>query len=589
MRRDSLQTVIDRGRNSTKAIRFGSGANTQSVTIDSNDIRSIVSSTYYSIFGASGLTSIQGTTQRSFGAVGYVRLNNSTGIYNTLDFANPTVSNKTITIQDKSGTLALLSDITDSIRRDSISTVLDRGKNTPIPMRFGSGANVSSLTIDSNGIVHRSSGAIDFNLTQNALWLYNGGGSFYNNITTTTPSATRTTSFQDKSGTVALLSDFTDTIANRLATKSDTLWQANSLRLVTESDMNTIGATRVNLGGNTVGGRMIVGTIDSQDYVNRYFNRGDTIQVSNGLHTYEAKNSEIIARYFNYNQTTGVRNTKGILLINSLTTEGNNVPMIGFGTSYTTSTPRITENGIFGYPVLNIYSSSTAGTIIKPAFSASNTGDAITLSLGSYTITNNTPTTGNMNMFKIGTGSASTGQWSPSSGSSNLRLIQGAVRVTATSTYSGTIKFVTDDSMSLALANGYYIGYEANQNVGWGFRQNRTGAKNAFAGRTTIGDTVDNGTDQLQVYNGSINIATAGGKIKIATGSNASVNGSTFSGGTVTVSNTAVTASSRIFIQYTSCSNCGTTYISAKVAGTSFTVTSSNGSDASTFDYWIIN
>ena len=489
---DSLQTVIDRGKNSTKGIRFGSGANTQSVTIDSVDMRSTATSTLYSIFGVSGVSSIQGTTQRSFGAGGYVRLNNSTGIYNTLDFANPTISNKTITIQDKTGTVALLSDITD-------------------------------------------------------------------------------------------------TIANRVATKSDTVWGAGSLRLVTESDMNTIGATRVNLNGNTVGGTMVYGVIDSYNRVEQNFNTFDTVY-ARGTHTYNGKWSEVVASFYNNNTTTGARQSNGInIVIGTGTVAPSNTPAITFGAPNSSNSKRISADGLTGYSNINISSTSTAGTTIIPAFSGSNTGDAITLALGSYTGSNNTPNAGNLNMFRVGTGYLSTGGWSPSTGSANLRLIQGAIKVSATSTYSGTVKFVTDDSMSLSLANGYYIAYEANQNVGWGFKQNRTGAKNAFAGRTTIGDTVDNGTDQLQVYNGSINIATAGGKIKIATGSNASVGGGTFSGGAVTISTTAVTASSRIFIQYTSCSNCGTTYISAKVAGTSFTVTSSNGSDASTFDYWIIN
>jgi hypothetical protein len=87
----------------------------------------------------------------------------------------------------------------------------------------------------------------------------------------------------------------------------------------------------------------------------------------------------------------------------------------------------------------------------------------------------------------------------------------------------------------------------------------------------------------------NLNLKTAGNKINIATGSNASIGSGTFSSGTATISTTAVTANSRIFIQYTSCTSCGSTYISAKTAGTSFVVTSTNGSDTSTFDWWIIN
>lgn len=95
-------------------------------------------------------------------------------------------------------------------------------------------------------------------------------------------------------------------------------------------------------------------------------------------------------------------------------------------------------------------------------------------------------------------------------------------------------------------------------------------------------------TDLIELK-GNINLSSAGNKIKIAEGSNASIGSGTLSGGTATITTTAVTASSKIFIQYTSCSSCGSTYISAKTAGTSFVVTSTNGSDASTFDWWIIN
>jgi hypothetical protein len=89
--------------------------------------------------------------------------------------------------------------------------------------------------------------------------------------------------------------------------------------------------------------------------------------------------------------------------------------------------------------------------------------------------------------------------------------------------------------------------------------------------------------------NGSIILNTAGGKINIATGSNASAGTGTLSSGSATINTTAVTASSLIFITPTSNSSLGTPYISAKTASTSFTVTSTNGSDASTFNWLILN
>jgi len=101
--------------------------------------------------------------------------------------------------------------------------------------------------------------------------------------------------------------------------------------------------------------------------------------------------------------------------------------------------------------------------------------------------------------------------------------------------------------------------------------------------------TVTDGSTGLVQINGNLGLNTAGNKLNIATGSQASVGTGTLATGTATTNTTAVTGSSIIQVQLTSCSSCGTLYISAQLAGTSFTVTSTNGSDASTFNYWIIN
>lgn len=62
--------------------------------------------------------------------------------------------------------------------------------------------------------------------------------------------------------------------------------------------------------------------------------------------------------------------------------------------------------------------------------------------------------------------------------------------------------------------------------------------------------------------------------------------------GTVTVANTSVTASSKIFA-YPAALGTVTVplayYISAISAGTSFTITSQDATDTSTWNYWIIN
>lgn len=103
-----------------------------------------------------------------------------------------------------------------------------------------------------------------------------------------------------------------------------------------------------------------------------------------------------------------------------------------------------------------------------------------------------------------------------------------------------------------------------------------------------IGTVTDGSTGLVQI-SGSLGLNTAGNKINIATGTNASVGTGTLSGGTATISTTAVTASSIIQLQLTSCSTCGALYIGTVTAGTSFVVSSTNVLDASTFNYWIIN
>lgn len=81
---------------------------------------------------------------------------------------------------------------------------------------------------------------------------------------------------------------------------------------------------------------------------------------------------------------------------------------------------------------------------------------------------------------------------------------------------------------------------------------------------------------------------SAGKGFQVKEGSNCKQGTATLSAGTVTVSNSAVTANSRILL--TSNADGGTPgwlRVSARTAGTSFTITSSSGSDTSTVAYEI--
>lgn len=106
------------------------------------------------------------------------------------------------------------------------------------------------------------------------------------------------------------------------------------------------------------------------------------------------------------------------------------------------------------------------------------------------------------------------------------------------------------------------------------------------------------GADVTQIRTGAalfgltatdLDVNTSGHGLRVAEGSNAKQGTATLAAGTVTVSNTAVTANSRIFL--TSQADGGTpgfVRVSARVAGTSFTITSSSGTDTSTIAYEII-
>lgn len=88
--------------------------------------------------------------------------------------------------------------------------------------------------------------------------------------------------------------------------------------------------------------------------------------------------------------------------------------------------------------------------------------------------------------------------------------------------------------------------------------------------------------------NAPLTVNTAGFGLQIKSGSNCKIGKSTLSAGTVTVTNTAVTANSIIFL--TSQSDGGTPgwlRVTAKTTNTSFVITSSNALDTSSVG-WII-
>lgn len=96
-------------------------------------------------------------------------------------------------------------------------------------------------------------------------------------------------------------------------------------------------------------------------------------------------------------------------------------------------------------------------------------------------------------------------------------------------------------------------------------------------------------TDGALTSAGNITASVAGSGLRVKEGTNAKMGAATLVGGTVTVNTTAVTASSRIYL--TSQADGGTPgfqRVSARVAATSFTITSSSGTDTSTVAWMIV-
>lgn len=95
--------------------------------------------------------------------------------------------------------------------------------------------------------------------------------------------------------------------------------------------------------------------------------------------------------------------------------------------------------------------------------------------------------------------------------------------------------------------------------------------------------------EQLQVT-GAARITTyvaAQGGFRVTEGSNTKQGVATLAAGTVTVSNTSITANSRVFLTAQDNNSTGSLRVSARTAGTSFTITSSNSADSGVVAYEI--
>lgn len=117
-----------------------------------------------------------------------------------------------------------------------------------------------------------------------------------------------------------------------------------------------------------------------------------------------------------------------------------------------------------------------------------------------------------------------------------------------------------------------------------------TGNIVATAGAVNAGTSITATLGDITATNGNVVLGTAGNKLVIATGSNASVGTSdAMIAGAVIVATTACSATAKIFYsRATTGGTPGNVSITAQ-DGTGFTLTSTSGTETSTFNWWIIN
>lgn len=257
---------------------------------------------------------------------------------------------------------------------------------------------------------------------------------------------------------------------------------------------------------------------------------------------------------------------------------GNNTPSLRLGAS---GIAQYFDTGISTTGGFDIQSSQASTTALS--LSTTNTTNTGSVRIGSSA--SNTYTSGTRNIIRV------TGDYAPTSGTGVFYNMSFLPTINQTGGANGATGAIIFEPTLTAIGAKWSALTSATSNSNALFI-NQTGASSysthvgAFGfGATTVP------TDKVEIT-GNLALLSAGNKIKIATGSNASLGTATLVGGTVTVNTTAVTASSIIYL---TCNTPGGTqgFLSAPVAsitaGTSFVINSSNGSDTSTVNWLIIN
>lgn len=187
------------------------------------------------------------------------------------------------------------------------------------------------------------------------------------------------------------------------------------------------------------------------------------------------------------------------------------------------------------------------------------------------------------NCIASATGALAVGDFSEASGaysfaqgsasaSGDYSVALGASTASAFGAFAAGVSSVASATSAISMGTGYTNSVANSFALGW-----------SAAASLTVNTT-------NLVANTNVKLNTVGNGVYVKEGTNATSGVATLSGGTVTVNTTKVTATSRIqiTIQGGTLTNVGSTYVASRIAGTSFTIASTNILDASDVAWLII-
>ena len=195
------------------------------------------------------------------------------------------------------------------------------------------------------------------------------------------------------------------------------------------------------------------------------------------------------------------------------------------------------------------------------------------------------------------TGFVGVGNATPAKDIDISKTVNGAVSASATNPSTGTAavaKFTVSNGTSYAELSKYgtaattYKTIAANDMTIY----NNTSGNMAFLNDVASGTIkfTAGAASNAQLTLNADGTLSLNSKLYIGAGPNLSVNSATLVAGTVTVANTMITASSKVFLTVkTAAGTQGFLSVPTITAGTSFVIQSSSSSESSVVNYWIIN